>query len=142
MVKNTMLVLAVVAGLCGCQQSGPTIYLSDGNVLKEADWPTWDRAKAVAVRPLWKDRASSHALVRLAGSEKPHVHDAHDLTVFVLKGRVRMHLGDRSVELKPGDVVQVPHGLPHWAENLGPGAGEAYVIFSPFYEGQDKRLVE
>ncbi|MDX1565903.1 MAG: cupin domain-containing protein [Phycisphaeraceae bacterium] len=142
MKKYPLLFLAVAVALGGCQQPGPTVYLADGSVVQDADWPMWDRAKAMAVMPLWKDRASSHHLVRLAGSEKPHVHDTHDLTVFVLKGRVRMHLGERSVDLKPGDVVQVPHGLRHWAQNLGPGAGEAYVIFSPFYDGRDKRLVD
>ncbi len=128
--------------LAACQSTGPTLHLSDGDVIQDPDWPTWDRAKAVAIRTIWHDRAASHHLVRLAGSEKPHVHDAHDLTVFVLKGRVRVHLGDRSVVLKPGDVVQIPHGLRHWAQNIDSHASEAYVVFSPPYDGKDKRLVD
>jgi quercetin dioxygenase-like cupin family protein len=128
--------------VAGCASPSPTIHLADGTVIENTEWEPWERAKDVAVRPLWNDRASTHSLVRLAVAEKPHVHDSHDLTVFVLKGRVRVHLGDRAVELGPGDIVQIPHGLRHWAQNIHPTASEAYVIFSPHYKGEDKRLVK
>jgi mannose-6-phosphate isomerase-like protein (cupin superfamily) len=142
LIMKTLILLIGSALVVGCTSTSPKIHLADGSVVQDLEWEPWERAKDVAVQPLWNDRASTHSLVRLAVSEKPHVHDSHDLTVFVLKGRVRVHLGDRSVELGPGDIIQIPHGLRHWAQNIHPSASEAYVVFSPHYKGEDKRLVK
>lgn len=38
---------------------------------------------------------------------------------YVLRGRARIGLGDEVVEVKPGDVLFIPAGLPHWYEALG-----------------------
>ena len=140
--KHSLLLFCLVT-LGACASPSPKIHLADGGIIDTPQWEDWERAKDVAVRPLWKDRTSSHFLVRLAVAEKPHVHDSHDLTVFVLAGKVRVHLGaDRSVDMVPGDVIQIPHGLRHWAQILHTSASEAYVVFSPHYQGKDKRLVD
>ena len=38
---------------------------------------------------------------------------------YVLRGRARIGLGDEVVEVKQGDVLYIPAGLPHWYEALG-----------------------
>jgi len=38
---------------------------------------------------------------------------------YVLRGRARIGLGDDIVEVKEGDVLFIPAGLPHWYEALG-----------------------
>ena len=38
---------------------------------------------------------------------------------YVLRGRARVGLGERVVEVKAGDVVFIPAGLPHWYEVQG-----------------------
>ncbi len=38
---------------------------------------------------------------------------------YVLRGRARVGLGDRVVEVQGGDVVFIPAGTPHWYEVLG-----------------------
>jgi quercetin dioxygenase-like cupin family protein len=38
---------------------------------------------------------------------------------YVLRGRARIGLGDEVVEVKEGDVLYIPAGLPHWYEALG-----------------------
>lgn len=38
---------------------------------------------------------------------------------YVLRGRARIGLGDEVVEVKEGDVLFIPAGLPHWYEALG-----------------------
>lgn len=38
---------------------------------------------------------------------------------FVLRGRARIGIGEEIYEVKPGDVVFIPQGVPHWYENIG-----------------------
>ncbi len=38
---------------------------------------------------------------------------------YVLRGQARIGLGDEVVEVKEGDVLFIPAGLPHWYEALG-----------------------
>ena len=38
---------------------------------------------------------------------------------YVLRGRARIGLGDRVLEVGSGDVVFIPAGTPHWYEVLG-----------------------
>jgi quercetin dioxygenase-like cupin family protein len=38
---------------------------------------------------------------------------------YVLRGRARIGLGDEVVEVKEGDVLYIPAGLPHWYDALG-----------------------
>lgn len=38
---------------------------------------------------------------------------------YVLRGQARIGLGDAVVEVKEGDVLFIPAGLPHWYEALG-----------------------
>lgn len=95
---------------------------------KRPVWTAEEQALPVATRKLEENDRSSHWFVRLSESEKPHTHDA-DLTVFVLSGQARVHLGERTLFSDEGDVVRIPKGLIHWAE-LAPGAVcEAYAIY-------------
>ncbi|HTL48957.1 MAG TPA: cupin domain-containing protein [Verrucomicrobiae bacterium] len=107
----------------------------------EIEWSAEEKSRDVAVRTLWKtSEASAHA-VRLSTAEKPHVHDRHDMVIFVRSGKARVFLGGRYVMVGAGDVLEIPRGTVHWAQNLGPGAGEAYALYLPAYDGQDMRLV-
>lgn len=38
---------------------------------------------------------------------------------YVLRGSARIGLGDETVEVKAGDVVYIPAGMPHWYEAQG-----------------------
>ena len=38
---------------------------------------------------------------------------------YVLRGRARIGLGESVVEVKEGDVLFIPAGLPHWYEAVG-----------------------
>ncbi|GBD32373.1 MAG: hypothetical protein KatS3mg081_1888 [Gemmatimonadales bacterium] len=48
---------------------------------------------------------------------------AHTNTVeheqYVLRGRARIGIGDRVVEVQRDDVVYIPAGTPHWYEVMG-----------------------
>ncbi len=38
---------------------------------------------------------------------------------YVLRGRARIGLGEKVIEVEADDVVYIPAGLPHWYEALG-----------------------
>src|ERR1041385_1298084 len=117
------------------------IVTPDG-VVPDFVWSDEERAKDVALKTLRQTDAASYHVVRLLRAEKPHVHDRSDLSVFVLSGAVNMHFADRVVPVGPGDVVAVPQGAAHWAENVSPEPSFAYVVFTPAFDGKDRRFVD
>jgi mannose-6-phosphate isomerase-like protein (cupin superfamily) len=103
-------------------------------------WSKQDQEKDVAAHLISSSPDASHHAIRLNKSEKPHVHKEHDAVVFLMRGKVRFHMGLKTVLLKAGDVFRIERGTVHWAENLGPEAAEAYAIFAPPYDGTDMVL--
>ena len=131
--------LIVLAG-CGCGQRhtaspSPRVIAPTGDV--KVAWTEAELTHDPSIRPLHADGRMSAVVLRLQGSEKPHRHVEHDLVVVLLTGRARLHLADRVVEAAPGDVMEIPRGVPHWAENIGPGACTAYVVSTPPLDPQD-----
>jgi mannose-6-phosphate isomerase-like protein (cupin superfamily) len=130
--------LAAVVLLAACAAGAPA---RGRLVLPEAgEQPAWtaeELAKPIAVRRLRATAEVSANLIRLRDAEKPHIHQAHDLVVVMLSGGGVLHLGDRAIPVKPGDVMEIPRGTMHWAENTDPAGSEVYALFSPPYDGKD-----
>ncbi|HAI10638.1 MAG TPA: hypothetical protein DCM28_02970 [Phycisphaerales bacterium] len=144
----SMLSLLLIAG---CETTGST-RTANGNhrvrvirpnqIIAGTRWTHEERLKDVAIRSVRVTRNASYHLICLNTAEKPHVHDQHDLVVTTLSGNVRLHLNLKTYDLKPGDVVEIPRGTLHWAENLGGNTqAEAFAVFSPPYQGKDIRFV-
>lgn len=51
-------------------------------------------------------------------SSRPHVHPDHDSVVYVVRGRLRMHVADRAFDAGPGDSLAHLPGVEHWIEAL------------------------
>lgn len=94
----------------------------------EIEWTKREKAEPIAKRLLEEDKRARHYVVRLTASEEPHVHD-QDLTVFVLEGKIALHIEDKLISVSEGDVVRIPQGTRHWAE-VSPGSVvEVYAIY-------------
>lgn len=52
-------------------------------------------------------------VVKLHGPFVWHVHDDTDDFFLVLKGRLKIELRDRTIELGPGEIFVVPKGVEH-----------------------------
>ena len=48
----------------------------------------------------------------------PHIHADHDSVVYVVSGRLRVTVGDRTMEAGPGDSLVTPPGVTHFIEAL------------------------
>ena len=132
--------LCAVCLCCSSGEGGGTIVEPKATT-EQTSWTDQERAQEIAVKTLRKTESASYHVIRLSGAEKPHTHDRSDLSVFVLRGAVRMHLADRVIDVGPGDVIDIPRGVVHWAENVAGGASEAYAVFAPPFDGKDRRFV-
>ena len=84
-----------------------------------------------------RTEGASYHLVQVLGSERPHRHETHDLTVFVLRGRgVLTRLAGRT-PLGQGDTAVVPRGEPHWFASEGAFPAVALVVFTPPLDAPD-----
>ena len=52
-------------------------------------------------------------IVKLQGEFVWHKHDSEDELFLVWRGRFRVEFRDRTVELKPGEMLVVPRGVEH-----------------------------
>lgn len=67
-----------------------------------------------------------------AKMKPPHSHDFEQI-FMILKGRVRLHVGDRVHECGPGSIIRIPPNVEHWVEPPRKEDGVAINldVFSP-----------
>lgn len=51
--------------------------------------------------------------VKIQGEFIWHHHDHEDELFFVIKGKLKMEFRDKTVEIGPGEMIVVPHGVEH-----------------------------
>lgn len=138
-------ILAMVALLffVGCQTvTTPAKLILAGEEIDAVSWSEEEKTKDFAIRLVFKDDDSSAVLMRMQASEPPHYHDRHGLAITMVSGRAAINFSDKRVELNPGDIVLIPKGTYHWAEPLDDKPSVVFVVFSPAFDGKDRRLVE
>jgi quercetin dioxygenase-like cupin family protein len=64
-----------------------------------------------------------------AGAFYPEHTHPHDEIRWMVRGRLRLGVGEEVTELGPGDRLELPAHTPHWAEVVG-GEGALYVCAS------------
>ena len=96
----------------------------------------------IRVLPLQKNEHSAHVLVQVRDREPLHYHADSDITVFILRGRGRIQIADRTRPARAGDVIHIPRGAVHAYINEGPEIGVALVVYSPAPGPNDRVLAE
>jgi len=138
--RSLIFLLGLTIAACTPVNNGKVI--TPTHILREIEWTPEELVQDVAHRILNKTQEASFHLIRLKGAEEPHIHETHDLTVFVVSGYGYVHFKDRSEKIKVGDVIYIPRGVIHWGENLSPNGTEVYVVFTPPFDGTDVKVVE
>ena len=89
-------------------------------------------------------RNQTLAEARLPAGAKttPHHHQRTEEIYYVLQGRGRMHLGDETRQLGPGDAVAIPPGAVHEIQNIGAGLLKFLCCCAPGYEHDDTVLAD
>jgi mannose-6-phosphate isomerase-like protein (cupin superfamily) len=132
--------VVVTVLLCGCGGRAPRQLTPNGEH-QDIHWTAEERSQSAALRPVANSPERTVLRILINTPERPHTHNEHDLIAVAVSGRARLHLGDHIYEVEPGDVMEIPRGVVHWAEPID-GMCEAYVIFSPSYDGKDNHPVE
>lgn len=138
-----MLILPIAAFLC-CAREASTLgrRITVNGLQTYPAWSAEESAKEIATRLTGITKEASTHLIRIRTAEPPHIHKEHDAVVFILSGTGRVHLNGQTIPYKPGDVVELPRNIPHWAENTGADATTVYAVFTPPYDGKDRVLLE
>ncbi|MBA2481454.1 MAG: cupin domain-containing protein [Planctomycetes bacterium] len=140
LVSAVALALSLVAG-CGAQRTAEPRVVSRDGIMPAVAWSDAERAKPVAAKLLRTTDQASTFLILLNQAESPHTHDTHDVMVVMVSGGGILHIGDRAEPVRPGDIMEIPRGVVHWAENTAPGGSVVYAVFTPPYDGSDMHPV-
>jgi quercetin dioxygenase-like cupin family protein len=94
--------------------------------------------KGVSMKMLLAPEESPNFAMRnfviAAGGSMPLHTNTIEHEQYVLSGRARVVLGDKTIEAGPGDVLLIPAGLPHSYETLG---NEAYSFLCLIPKDED-----
>jgi quercetin dioxygenase-like cupin family protein len=96
----------------------------------------------IKVVPLFRNARSSNILVQVRDREPLHRHVDSDITVFLLRGKGDMRLGQETRPVRAGDVIHIERGAIHAYINRGPEPAAALVVYSPAPGPKDRVLVE
>ena len=138
--ESNIILLTTAILLTACTHNPKIVFPKKG--YQNIQWSAKEQSQNISVRHLAHTEYSSSHLIRVKGSEKPHFHDYHDLTVTIISGKAIVHFWNHEVVLEKGDVVTIPKGVYHWAENIDSDASVVFATFSPPYRGKDKRLAK
>ncbi|TMB05530.1 MAG: cupin domain-containing protein [Deltaproteobacteria bacterium] len=130
--------LLLAALLVGCAARVPEVAigpLADGlDAFLAAHVPADENIRADRVA---RTETASYHVVQVHDREAPHRHAAHDLTVFVLRGRGTLVLGHTRIRLRAGDAVLIPRGTAHSFVNEGRGRAVTLAVFTPPLDAPD-----
>jgi quercetin dioxygenase-like cupin family protein len=86
--------------------------------LHQIDWENvpWEPVREGITRKAFSGNGATVALHKLMPKHepKPHAH-SYEQIVYIIAGRIRFHVGEKSVMLGPGGLLQIPPDVLHWA---------------------------
>jgi quercetin dioxygenase-like cupin family protein len=139
MLPCRLALLGVVFGLAACAPARPRVAVGPLASGLEAFLATHRLAPGEEIRADEVERTAgaSYHVVQVHGSERPHRHATHDLTVVVLLGRGTLHGEAAPVRLDRGDVIVIRRGTVHWFASAGRKPAVALVAFTPPLDAPD-----
>ena len=94
------------------------------------------------VEKLYTDKNSTVFLLRLKSEVKPHRHEKHTETVYVLSGRGDFTLNGITTRIKAGDLIVIPESAVHSVIVTSKEPLTALSVQSPEFFGADRIFVE
>lgn len=100
-----------------------------------------DPSKGAVVTEILRGEQASVNAWQITDVMPPHLHREHEEVIIVRTGRARARIGDRDVDLKPGDVFLVPKNTVHAARAYGEEPFTGVSVFAPAFDGKDRVAV-
>lgn len=99
---------------------------------------TPDPATGASVSEVLRGEQASVNVWQLSGEMPLHLHREHEEVVVVRSGRARARLGEKTIDLGPGDVLLVPRNTVHGARTIGEEPLVGVSVFAPAFDGKDR----
>jgi mannose-6-phosphate isomerase-like protein (cupin superfamily) len=100
----------------------------DGSSIRELAGPAWTPAR---------NQSLAEATLPAGGETAEHHHPRSEELYYFVAGAGRMRLGDDSCDVRVGDCVVIPPGVPHKLWNPGPEPLVLLCCCSPAYSDDD-----
>jgi mannose-6-phosphate isomerase-like protein (cupin superfamily) len=96
----------------------------------------------VLVKPLYSDAETSTFAIWIRHAVRAHRHEHHTEQVYVVRGRAKMRLDDRTFTIRKGDWILIPKGSVHAVEVLSKKPLLVISVQAPQFDGRDRVWVE
>jgi mannose-6-phosphate isomerase-like protein (cupin superfamily) len=126
----------VVAAATGTNASAAGFKLNQGKFVPTETGPAyWGPGDAITFLITGEETDGAVFMAELsippAGGPPPHIHHREDESFYVREGTLAIRVGDRTVNVSPGDFVHVPRGTVHCFKNTGNTHAKMLVTFTP-----------
>jgi len=73
-----------------------------------------------------------HGCLQPGGTATTHSHANEAQVIYIVAGRAKVILGDDEPQIcESTTTIQIPAGVEHYVESLGPDALELIIVYSP-----------
>lgn len=96
----------------------------------------------LSMQQLNTDSNATSLLIWIRKEVKPHRHATHSEHVYVLEGTGRMLLGEKIIEVKPGDLIFIPQHTIHALKVTSVAPMKVISIQAPEFDGKDRVPVD
>lgn len=96
----------------------------------------------IYVRPLFHDSLASGFVIFIKKEVKLHKHAHHTEQVVILDGEGIMKLGDKTIQVKKGDVISIPANTSHSLIVTSKTPVKVLSTQSPYFDGKDRIMIE
>ena len=94
------------------------------------------------VRAVGSDSLSSSFVIIIPKEVKKHLHANHSEQVYVISGEGDMLLGDKTIHIKPGDIIFIPKGTAHAVKVTSKEPLKILSVQSPNFDGKDRVMLD
>ncbi len=131
--------LLTLMSAAGCAHASGQILTPDGHTSVGDD--EQQTQSGAVLHNLRNEQGASFHVLRVRSQQAPQELGEHELVLFVMKGKLKLHLDDKTFMIDVGDVVEIPRGTTHWVENAASAEGIAYVVITPPFTGEGRKVV-
>ena len=96
----------------------------------------------IHVQKVGSDQNSTSFIIWVKEEVKPHYHETHTETLYVLEGSGMMTMGDEGQRIGPGTLLLIPKGTVHSVEVTSSEPLKVLSVQAPEFHGKDRHFTE